>query len=109
MANRPGQQVWRARFSAVSEASFKAAMASLGVPNEAEASAVDARQAVLYAFKQMRLLLRWLLGGLVAEWIHSASSRREPKLGIVRMPNDTDGLLTLARSLVASTVTSAAT
>eukprot|EP00966_Prymnesium_polylepis_P026814 619311-Prymnesium_polylepis.1 len=44
MARRPGQQVWRARFSAVSEASFRAAMASLVEPNEHEASAVDARQ-----------------------------------------------------------------
>ncbi|KAL1503141.1 hypothetical protein AB1Y20_011203 [Prymnesium parvum] len=44
MARRAGQQVWRARFSAVSEPSFRAAMADLREPNEHEASAVDARQ-----------------------------------------------------------------
>ena len=38
------QRVWRARFSAVSEASVTTAMSRLGEPNEAEASAVDARQ-----------------------------------------------------------------
>ena len=44
MRTRSGQQVWRARFSAVSEASIRAAMDDLGEPNENEASAVDARQ-----------------------------------------------------------------
>lgn len=38
------QRVWRAFFSAVSEASLSAAMVSLREPNEHEASAVDARQ-----------------------------------------------------------------
>ena len=38
------QAVWRAHFSAVSADSIAAAMATLGVPNEDEASAVDARQ-----------------------------------------------------------------
>jgi len=38
------RQVWRARFSAVSAVSIHRAMDSLGLPNEDEASAVDARQ-----------------------------------------------------------------
>ena len=38
------QRVWRAKFSAVSPASMHEAMATLREPNEAEASAVDARQ-----------------------------------------------------------------
>ena len=40
----PGQRVWRARFSAVSEEAVLGAMRALGVPDEAQASAVDARQ-----------------------------------------------------------------
>ena len=38
------RRVWRARFSAVSAASVSRAMETLTQPNEAEASAVDARQ-----------------------------------------------------------------
>ena len=43
-AARGEQQVWRAHFSAVSATSISHAMATLRQPNEAEASAVDARQ-----------------------------------------------------------------
>jgi DNA topoisomerase-3 len=44
MAPGPGQRVWRARFSAVSEAAMQGAMRELGTPDEQQASAVDARQ-----------------------------------------------------------------
>tara|TARA_B110001452_G_scaffold252101_2_gene241717 strand:- start:424 stop:996 length:573 start_codon:yes stop_codon:yes gene_type:complete len=40
----PGRRVHRAQFSAVSEASIREAMRSLGEPDERQASAVDARQ-----------------------------------------------------------------
>eukprot|EP00884_Botryococcus_braunii_P010708 jgi/Botrbrau1/19639/Bobra.0003s0009.1 len=39
-----GQQVYRARFSAITAPLIRAAMGSLGVPNANEAAAVDARQ-----------------------------------------------------------------
>jgi len=42
--HRGERQVWRARFSAVTEAAIRGAMASLREPNEHEAAAVDARQ-----------------------------------------------------------------
>ena len=45
MRPAPGQQhVWRAKFSAVTKESIETAMRTLGVPNENEARAVDARQ-----------------------------------------------------------------
>eukprot|EP00897_Mesotaenium_endlicherianum_P000232 jgi/Mesen1/10209/ME000077S09546 len=49
MAQPPQHQqqvVYRARFSAVSDADVRAAMAALGAPNENEARAVDARQEI---------------------------------------------------------------
>ena len=44
LSSAGGRQVWRARFSAVSEVAVRRAMETLAEPNEAEASAVDARQ-----------------------------------------------------------------
>ncbi|CAK0787024.1 hypothetical protein CVIRNUC_010240 [Coccomyxa viridis] len=44
MARVPGQQVFRARFSAISAPEITAAMEMLGEPNRCEALAVDARQ-----------------------------------------------------------------
>ena len=44
MAARKGQQIYRAKFSAVNREDIVKAMASLGVPNKAESDAVDARQ-----------------------------------------------------------------
>ncbi|KAK9856828.1 hypothetical protein WJX84_005321, partial [Apatococcus fuscideae] len=44
MRQRPGQQVFRARFSAISGPEINAAMGRLGEPNKNEAQAVDARQ-----------------------------------------------------------------
>jgi DNA topoisomerase-3 len=42
----PGQQVYRARFSAISASDVRSAMATLGAPNKNEALAVDARQQI---------------------------------------------------------------
>ncbi|PRW60157.1 DNA topoisomerase 3-beta isoform X1 [Chlorella sorokiniana] len=44
MSQVPGQQVFRARFSAISAPEIRAAMARLVQPNQCEALAVDARQ-----------------------------------------------------------------
>ncbi|KAF5836440.1 DNA topoisomerase [Dunaliella salina] len=43
-AQNPAQHILRARFSAITAPEIRAAMGSLGVPNEAEALSVDARQ-----------------------------------------------------------------
>ena len=44
MAQRHGQQIYRAKFSAVNREDIVKAMASLGEPNKHESDAVDARQ-----------------------------------------------------------------
>jgi len=44
MAQRHGQQIYRAKFSAVNREDIVRAMKSLGVPNKLESDAVDARQ-----------------------------------------------------------------
>lgn len=44
MNRQHGQQIWRAKFSAVTKADIDKAMNSLGIPNECESFAVDCRQ-----------------------------------------------------------------
>lgn len=42
----PGQQVFRAKFSAISEKDVRTTMSSLGEPNKNEALSIDARQKI---------------------------------------------------------------
>lgn len=43
---RPGHRVLRAKFSSIGDKDIRAAMQNLGLPNEHEAKAVDARQEI---------------------------------------------------------------